>query len=146
MITVRRGNLLKEFELGNLDAMMHGCNCFHGEDSGIAAQIWQMFPKARKVSEVHHESGDFDAYGNYSAYYDKDIKAHIINAYTQFHGGANFSIHAFKAVVKKVEQDFSGSVIGIPLIGCGIGGGDLEEVVNVLLRYAPTIDWRMYVL
>ena len=142
MITIKLGDLLKE--ASNYDAIMHGCNCFHGEDSGVAAQVWQKYPMARQISREHHDAGAFDAYGSYSSVYGEGFT--IINAYTQYHGGPFFDINAFNNILKQVNEDFAGCSIAIPLIGSGIGGGDWLEIQEAILVNSPDINWIVIVL
>jgi O-acetyl-ADP-ribose deacetylase (regulator of RNase III) len=142
-INIKLGDLLAEAQ--DYDAIMHGCNCFHGEDGGIAAQIWDKWPMAREMSERHHDSGDFDAFGTYVYGYEQIGRFAIINAYAQYFGGANFDINAFIHILKQVNEDFTGMNIGIPMIGCGIGGADWESVQGILLHYAPDVNWTVIV-
>ena len=142
---VRLGNLINNTLAGDYDAIMHGCNCFHGEDAGFAKQVWHSFPEARQSSIDDHEGGDFAAFGTYSMTYYKELGTTIINAYTQYHGGPSFNIDAFINILKQVNEDFEGCVIGVPLIGAGIGGGDWVEIQEAMLRYAPNIGWRVIV-
>ncbi len=143
MIKVILGDLIKQAE--DFDAIMHGCNCFHGEDSGIAAQMWEAFPMAREMSEAHHDSGDFGALGEYSECVDHIGRFTIINAYTQYKGGANFDIHAFIHILKQINEDYYQHSIAIPMIGCGVGGSDWESVQGAILVYAPDINWTVVV-
>lgn len=145
-IQVSLGNLINNTMNGMYDAMMHGCNCFHGEDSGFAAQVWEAFPEARQASMEDHDSGDFSAFGEISTHYYSELGTTIINAYTQYHGGANFDIDAFINILKQVEEDFSGCVIGIPRIGTGIGSSDWLPIEDALLMHAPSVDWQVVVL
>ena len=142
-VNIKLGDLLAEAQ--DYDAIMHGCNCFHGEDSGIAAQIWDKWPMARAMSEGHHDSGDFDAFGTYVSGYEQLGGFTIINAYTQFRGGACFNLDAFINILKQVNEDFTGSTIGIPMIGAGIGGGNWMEIQSALLVHAPDIKWTVVV-
>ncbi|MDH5802212.1 MAG: phosphatase, partial [Gammaproteobacteria bacterium] len=50
----------------------------------------------------------------------------IVNAYTQFHWrgvGVKADYDAIRKVMKKVKENFSGKIIGYPLIGAGLAGG-----------------------
>lgn len=143
MITVKLGNLITE--ASDFDAIMHGCNCFHDDDSGIAAQVWDKFPVARAMSVADHDSGDFGALGTYASCYEQIGRFTLINAYTQYSGGANFDIHAFIHILKQVNEDFAGKSIGIPRIGTGIGAYDWIPIENALLQHAPDIDWTVLV-
>ena len=140
---IKLGNLLAE--ASDYDAIMHGCNCFHGEDSGVAGQLWDKYPVARLASREDHDSGDFGVLGTYVSVYEQMERFTIINAYTQYHGGAAFQIAAFIHILKQVNEDFHGSSIAIPLIGAGIGGGDWMDIQSALLIYAPDIKWTVIV-
>ena len=145
MMQVKLGDIILNTMNGQYDAMMHGCNCFHGEDSGVAAQVWKAFPDARQASMADHISGDFGALGEFSTAYYKEIGCTIINAYTQYHGGPSFDINAFIHILQQVNEDFSGCKIGIPLIGAGIGGGDWVEIQEALLTHAPSVYWEVII-
>jgi O-acetyl-ADP-ribose deacetylase (regulator of RNase III) len=166
MLTIRTGDLIKEAE--SFDAIMHGCNCGHGYDSGIAALIWDRFPKAYIEKLGNHEEFQWSVLGTYSKHKIteerhkiawNDLKSAseeysfryvdspftVINAYTQFTGGANFYLDAFINILMSVNEEFKGLSIGIPRIGCGIGGGDWLLVENALLKYAPDVKWTVLV-
>lgn len=142
MLKVITGNLLTLAEEKKFDIIMHGCNCFHDKDGGIAAQIWDRYPLARHASIQDHLTGDFNAFGEYSLCSDyKD--ALIINAYTQYFAGRSFFLPAFISILEEVNRIFRGKSIGIPAIGCGIGGSTLEEVIPAVLKHAPDIEWTL---
>jgi hypothetical protein len=70
----------------------------------------------------------------------------VINLYTQFTPGPDFIPSIFGAGVNRVNESFKGKTIGIPLIGCGIGGGDWAGVMTDLMNYGPDINWEVYIL
>ena len=146
-ITVELGNLLDNAVAGKYDAIMHGCNCqgTPENDSGIAAQIWKKFPIAAIATRNWTLKGDFTTFGSYSKAKVSNLPFTIINAYTQYYGGPCFYLPALINVLKVVNKEFKGKTIGIPLIGCGVGGGDWVEVQQALLVYAPDVNWRVVI-
>lgn len=143
MIRVRRGNLLDAFDQSKFDAIVHGCNCFHAMGSGIAGQIAQRYPQAPE-QDRRTTRGDAAKLSRYTVC--KLPQGRIVNLYTQYKPGADFLPSLFPAAIRKLNYDFGGQTLGIPLIGCGIGGGDWEYVMNVLLQEGPDVDWEVYVL
>ena len=91
--------------------------------------------------------GDTSKLGNYSrvdiilhvhdgkGYVVKDLI--ILNAYTQF----DYKWHddtppvdytAIESVFKKINHDFKGKKVGIPLIGSGLAGGYWDEISEII--------------
>ena len=65
-----------------------------------------------------------------------------MNAYTQFMYGKNHSdgvskpldYEALTLCMRKINQIFKGSHIGLPWIGCGLAGGDWRRVKAIIKR------------
>jgi O-acetyl-ADP-ribose deacetylase (regulator of RNase III) len=133
------GDLLDEFQKGNIDILVHGCNCFHTMGAGIAGQI------ARKYSQVAEEDarltleGSIFKLGNYIAV--EIGNQEIINAYTQYEPGPNFEYAALIKVLTSLNTDYKdkGMFFGFPLIGCGIGAGNWELVKRIINACTPDL-------
>lgn len=123
------GDLLAFFKAGHFDAIAHGANCFSKMGAGIAHQIKNEFPVAYQADKNCQFKPE-DRLGKISS--AKTPYGIIFNLYTQYNPGRNFDIAALKLCVGKLEnflpEEFC---IGIPEIGCGIGGGNWEEVKKV---------------
>ena len=70
----------------------------------------------------------------------------LINLYTQFTPGPDFIPSIFPTAIRGINSNFKGKTIGIPLLGCGIGGGDWLKVMNDLLIHGPDVNWEVCVL
>lgn len=168
------GNLLDLAESGAYSIIMHGCNCFHSMSGGIAGDIAKRYPCVPLVDKATTVRGDIAKLGTYSLaevthkaiptqqktppgpWQDKPKsvaqllpKGHrftVINLYTQYNPGADFLPSIFPVATARVNKDFSGCTIGIPLIGCGIGGGNWEEVMDTLVRRGPDVHWEVVLL
>jgi len=76
--------------------------------------------------------GDVRKLGNYT--WAKYKYGYVINAYTQYLGGANLDYEALTLVLRKINHKFKGEHIGLPQIGCGIAGGDWKKVRKIIKR------------
>lgn len=136
------GNLLDMFHEGKFDAILHGTNCFHAMGAGIARQIAYNYPIAKAIDRLT-PYGDIDKLGTYSV--AKVVgKGIIINGYTQFLPGANFELLALKEILLSMNKQFKGKNIGVPEIGCGIGGNNWSLVREVIEKYS--LDYKITVV
>lgn len=127
-----KGNLLEEFANGNIDVMVHGCNCFHTMGAGIAKQIKQAYPAAY-AADLNTPKGAPKKLGHYSAAKIGHNK-YIINAYTQYRYGQGneANMKAIAKVMASVRIDFGMLRVGIPKIGAGLAGGDWYEIESII--------------
>lgn len=127
MLTEVEGDL---FDLG-LPAIGHGCNCSGVMGAGIAAEFrrrWpQMYQQYREMC-LRHELTLGDLF-----VYESDVA--IYNLMTQPTSGPTANLGAIGKSVKAALQDcdeFGIPKLGLPRIGCGIGGLRWEDVRQVL--------------
>ena len=138
MITYVKGNLLK----GGDDVICHGCNCFHKMGAGVALQIAKTYPEAY-LADRKTNFKDKNKLGTYSFWVGKNVffpdkNITIVNAYTQYNYGiinqkSPFDYDAFKRVLPPIRGAFKDKTIGMPKIGCGLGGADwliVEKMIN----------------
>lgn len=145
MLKEVNGNLLDLFDAGKFDYIIHGCNCFNtladGTANGIAGQIGDRYPEAKKA-DSETRKGDWNKLGDYSL--AKTEKGDIINLYTQYRPGKNFEYGSLVAGLERIQWLFDEKEdetrIGIPLIGCGIGGGDWNIVKQIIEDYLGDYD------
>ena len=141
MIKFIKGDLIELTKQFKFDIVLHGCNIYHTMGAGIARQIKENFPDAYKADKTTMH-GDFSKIGTYSfAVYrqsvlDKNKYCMIVNAYTQraFSAGSNdvFSYDGFEAILKDISDKYPHQSIGMPLIGCGLAGGDKERILKII--------------
>lgn len=159
-----KGDLLQLFEDGQFDLIAHGCNCQTLMSAGIARQIALKYPEAQVTDDVIDscmqihtkkslDSLRLDKMGDYSIAYiqvygkGRVKMKEIVNLYTQFYPGANFDSQACSKALKalnELEKERRGDwlnrlitkkrTIGLPLIGCGIGGGSWREVKQIIQK------------
>lgn len=138
MITKVKGDLIKMAIAGEFDMIIHGCNCFHAMGAGIAKQIARSFPIAEQVDKQMTRRGDIKKLSEYTVAHIFQ-KLFVINLYTQYHPGPDFNIAALDLGLYKLTKSFNEIDklrIGVPWIGCGIGGGNMQEVARVFDKYS----------
>lgn len=159
------GDLIKMFKGGEFDAIAHGCNCYATMGAGIALTIGREFPEAKMADEFTDMKSGSARLGKLTwTIADTQIKDRdcplIFNLYSQLKPGRDFRLDALKkslvGMKRIMKQEFQyyntqgklvwepGEVkVGLPLIGCGIAGGDWnivrEEIKEILSEYDVTI-------
>lgn len=144
MIT-KKGNLLTAFANGEVNTIVHGCNCFHTMGAGIAGQIAKLYPGAFDVDKTT-PYGDIRKLGTYSLFTTPD-NGDIINAYTQFKPGKENPYYLYASieeVFRQINFDFANKTIGIPRIGAGIAGGNWNTIFNIIAKVAPNVNIIVY--
>lgn len=150
---VVEGDLIKMALQGEFEIIAHGANCMATMGAGIARTIASTFPIVEVVDLQKFKSaksikealiGDMSSIfvttymkgGEHTPLPDRRNVC-VFNLYTQLTPGPCFEIVAYQSALTKMmeymttnEEEFSkGRMrIGLPLIGCGLGGGNFEEV------------------
>lgn len=132
----KEGNLIVLTEHAQFDVAIHGCNCFCVMGAGIAP----LFAKAFGADKFPLEDKKFEGSINKLGMIDSKLinvtkgAVHIVNAYTQYGtGGAHpLDLQALQLCLRKVNMRFKGQRIGLPKIGCGLGGGDWSKVKKLI--------------
>lgn len=135
---IPNGDLLAAARSFNLiNAFAHGANCWQVMGSGIAKYVAE-FTDIRQVDSLDERSPE-DRLGKLTYAYDYKSGVHGFNLYTQFYPGPNARMpHIISAVESMLEvihdlveaKDDEVVYVGLPAIGCGIGGLNLVEVVK----------------
>ncbi|MEZ4439181.1 MAG: macro domain-containing protein [Polyangiaceae bacterium] len=130
------GDLLRLAECGELDVIVHGCNCQCTMGAGIAKAIKASFPEAYQA-DLATAKGDRSKMGNISTadIERAGIRFVVVNGYTQFHyrgRGVKVDYDAIRSVFATVREGFAGRRIGYPKIGAGLGGGDWERIAGII--------------
>lgn len=139
------GDLIKLFQEGEFDAIVHGCNCQNIMGAGIAKSLADAYPDLLKIDKEYMISvGDIHRLGNFTKLTirngDPNKVQWIINAYTQYNPGKDLDYNALELILKKINFLFKGERIGLPLIGCGIAGGNWNVVKKIVQRQLKDCD------
>lgn len=141
MIKFIKGDLIELTKQFKFDIVIHGCNIYHTMGAGIAKQIKENFPHVYEADKAT-EYGDLTKVGKWSFDVNKEIGLGgskycvIVNAYTQsaFSDGSNdvFSYDGFETILKDISDKCPHQSIGMPLIGCGLAGGNKERILEII--------------
>lgn len=137
------GNLITLALEGHFDVIVHGCNCFGVMGAGIAAQMQTHF-NAKNVDltfiddhrKYYLNWRNIELLGNIVHYrVHRKMKPNnlwVVNAHTQYLPGPFLNYEALILCLKKLNIIFGGLKIGLPAIGCGIGGGSFSKVYPII--------------
>ena len=135
-----KGDLLAMAKEGHFDIIAHGCNCHKMMGAGIAYQIARQFPIAYQADKSDKRK-PLQRLGDLTYSHNHLGRFIIVNLYSQYDGGANLDYSALELSLRKLSMIFTkGSKIGLPLIGCGIAGGDWEKVKPIIQRVLSDFD------
>lgn len=152
-----KGDLVKLAASGDFNVIVHGCNCFNTMGAGVALQIANRFPEARKVDAMT-AYGDPRKLGGYtlaSVRGDHSDALLIVNGYTQY--GTASSPEECVVDYDAIRQVFSTVVynlacmnqhmrIGIPMIGAGLAGGDWDIISSIIEEELHGFDHNLRLL
>lgn len=151
------GDLIKLSKEGKFDVITHGCNCRSTMGAGIAPQMAKAFGCDKFEMELYgtdiNKLGNIDyqrfVIGEKTIWSLENLKNNrnepelvVVNSYTQFNYGRNhsdgdeipLSYEALTLCMKKINETFKGKHIGLPLIGCGLAGGDVSIVISIIKK------------
>ena len=150
------GDLIKLALEGRFDVICHGVNCFCTMGAGIAPKMAKIFGADKFSLEADKYRADLNKLGciDFKPFHLKEGKVHklgidpenktpnlfVVNCYTQYSYGKNhkdgvdkpLNYTALRLCMYKINQYFKGKHIGLPLIGCGLAGGDWETVKSII--------------
>lgn len=140
MLKYIKGDLLElAVTDGMFDVIVHGCNCQCLMGGGIARQIKQRFPQAAEA-DYATKAGDIKKLGNWTSANAGSVI--IINAYTQYTTSNTkdvFEYAAFKLILQKLAYIYGHAHIGLPMIGCGLAGGDASIIIPMIEDFANAV-------
>lgn len=147
MIRYVRGDLLAS----NLEVIAHGCNCRGVMGSGIAVQIRSKWPNVYEVYKLKHRVMGLEL-GTILPIRTLDGRL-VINCMTQqdFGGGNKryidySAIESCIAAMDNSVRDWGVAEIGMPKIGAGLGGGDWDQIEDIIVRNAKNFIPVVYTL
>jgi O-acetyl-ADP-ribose deacetylase (regulator of RNase III) len=118
-ISVVTGNIIDMARKGEIDVLVHGCNCYCNMDYGLSREISNMFPKCQdedwKTKPADREKMGTYSYVTYKLHNDK--KLYIINAYIRYgctKSDSAIDYVSFRYIMRQLHNDFEGLTIGMP--------------------------------
>lgn len=145
------GDIFTHVDNCEFDVIAHGCNSFNNMNGGIAIPMRIKFGCDKFKMESEEFRGDFNKLGqiDYEIRYIKDgewvtrdeisLIEHsmfVVNLYSQYHYGFRFGIpidyDALTLGLRKINFNFKGMRVGIPLISGGLAGGYPEKIKEIM--------------
>lgn len=139
------GNLIDLALEGNFDIIIQGCNCFNTFGRGLAKEIKERLPQVYAV-DCKTKKGDMNKLGNYSSCVintEEGDDFMVLNCYTQYVWDSStkpLDYEALTLCLRKINHEFKGHIIGVPLIGAGLAGGDWYAIRNIIERELKDMD------
>lgn len=135
------GNLLDLFDQKEFEAIGHGANCQYTMDAGIALQIKERYPAAY-YADKYCPLSPIEKLGNFSVGCGYNEPGWVVNFYTQFNPGPDADYMWLKSSLKKFNYEWGGAFefIGLPKIGCGIGGLKWGIVKTIIQKELISFD------
>ena len=143
MLNIIQKDLIKAFKENEINVLIQQCNCFHTQNAGLAKNIRQEYPEVLNV-DLATPYGDKSKLGTFSYVIPerKNISqtGYIINLYGQYRYGKGLQTDydAQRKGLNKIAEFLScqGTLetikIGVPLLGCGLAGGDWSVVQKII--------------
>lgn len=151
------GDLIALAKLKTFDVIAHGCNCFCRQKRGLAPQMVEAFDTDTFLLENKKYEGDINKLGQIdfevrmistsgisrttfegSLICDlKDKPIIVVNCYTQYQWETElkpFDYDAFKLCMRKINHQFEGKHIGLPLIGGHLAGGNVSTIKEIIQK------------
>lgn len=151
VLKYKKGDLIEAAKSGDVNVIAHQCNCFNNMGSGIAPQIKKAFPEAW-LADNATVKGDEDKFGRLS--YAKSGDVMIFNLYGQFgwwrkdDDKPNTSYTMLRKSLEQMSRMLYSKrldvKIGLPRIGCGLGGGSWEIVSQIIEEELVDFDVVIY--
>lgn len=150
-----KGNLISLSLNNEFDVIAHGVNCFCTMGAGLAPQMVKNFYVDNYTLEKGQYKGDINKLGciDYRGFNIIDKVPHlvprgakcdliVVNLYSQYKYGRNHidghllpvDYDAIKLGLRKMNHEFKGKHIGLPLIGCGLAGGSFDIVKDIIQK------------
>ena len=142
-IEYKKGNLIDALLTREINCLIHQANCYHTFGGGIAKEIAQRIPSAYEADLLtplgESKLGD-------GSVAELGPNKCVVNLYSQGgvsntkrmtnYGALALGLTKIADGFAKTLQEADGScVIGMPRIGCGLGGGDWE-IVSEIIEFA----------
>lgn len=149
------GDLFEGALNGEYDVIAQGNNCFGKQGAGIVIPFKKYFQTDKFPMELAGK-GDFNKLGQIDykrfnvakgsvcphIFSDEGQLLIVCNCYTQYHYGKNhedgvsapFDKEAFTLCMRKIDYNFRGLRIGLPAVGAGLAGGNIDEIKEIMKK------------
>lgn len=144
------GNLITIANEGRFDFIAQGCNCWNTQGAGIAPHFAKNYstldPVAYPLEGIEFK-GDKSKLGKWQVNQEETLKRNgrdllVANIYSQYHyfspknGSIALDYNALEVALKSIGLYYITVLeIGLPMIGCGLAGGDWSIVSEMIKKH-----------
>ena len=134
-MVIIEGNLIDYAFQGHFDIIAHGCNCQRMMGAGIAREVKKRIPEMWEADKKDKRFSISKLGCTTSALVVRDGHTFLgYNIYSQYAGGRNLDVEALTLGLRKIAMMHQGQSIGLPMIGCGIAGGNWNEIKEIIRK------------
>ena len=148
------GCIIEAAKSGEINVILHCCNCFHTMGAGVAKAIRDEWPGVFSA-DLQTPKGDRSKMGTFS--FHQEGKLVVINLYAQYRYSRlrKQSLeypalwHSLRLAAERLKawQERGVDVrIWYPLLGCGLAGGDWELVKRIIDDELQGLNHQLYTL
>lgn len=142
------GDLIRLAQEGEFSIIAHQANCYRLMGAGVAAHIAREFPSAM-LADFMDERTKEDRLGDFSMATHGGLT--VYNLYGQMLPGPNTDTRALHMALLAMRNDILNRNvhdirIGVPMLGCGIGGGNWAVISKIIVRVFEPFDWSVCIL
>lgn len=152
-VLLKEGCLIEAMDNGEVECIGHQANCQNTMNSGVAKAIRERWPEVYEA-DCQTIKGDMDKLGSLSwtPVITKTGHGPVFNLYGQFYYGREpgkvyTDIDALRNAcnIMRMFVDAMGiTKIGVPMLGCGLGGAEWDDVEAVLIGAFDGLDVTVY--
>jgi O-acetyl-ADP-ribose deacetylase (regulator of RNase III) len=148
MLKYKKGCLITAAQSGEVNVIAHQCNCQNNMGRGIAPLIKRAFPEAWEADKETIK-GSKRKLGNLTV--AKSGEVTVFNLYGQYRYGVDKQHTDYDALRSSLKLMATHLIrpydkVGLPLIGCGLAGGDWEVVSKIIEEELEGFDVTIYEL
>ena len=148
------GCIIEAAKSGEINVILHCCNCFHTMGAGVAKAIKEEWPGAFQA-DLKTPRGDRSKMGSYS--YHQQGELVIINLYAQYrysrlrkqsleYPPLRWALRSVAERLRAWQEKGVDVRIGYPLLGCGLAGGNWDLVKEIIDEQLEGLNHQLYTL
>lgn len=131
----------------NVDALAHGCNTQGIMNAGIAREFRKRYPAMFDEYRDYCNTGLFKP-SEVHFYRNPEGRPHIINIATQLNIGDSARLEYAEGGFGNIRENYKRwkiNSLGMPRIGCGLGGLDWNDVRGLVENVFGTLDLEVLI-
>lgn len=150
LYNVVSGDLIYELDSGEVDVLIHICNCMHKMGAGFAHSLRTMYPEVYDA-DLATSIATKDKLGT-NSYADivtpSGHKVTVVNMYAQYAYGREskqLEMDKLNTCLEEVALNYRDKRIVMPRIGAGLSGGSWYDIARMIHVVLCGLSYKIYV-